>query len=142
MTWTGTSSWCRSTVLGDAELLERAVTNLVQNAVAHNVPGGSVDVRLSAGAETAPAGRGEHRPLISPEASGRPDPAVPARRHGPDVAPTAGSASGCPIVQAVADHHGGRLVLTPLESGGLAVELELPPCRRWGERNGAVGPGN
>jgi len=44
------------------------------------------------------------------------------------------------VVQAIADHHGGRLALTPLEPGGLAVELGLP--LGGGESNGMVGPGN
>jgi hypothetical protein len=29
-------------------------------------------------------------------------------------------------VQAIAEHHAGRLVLTALETGGLEVELVLP----------------
>jgi signal transduction histidine kinase len=45
---------------------------------------------------------------------------------------------GLSIVQAVADHHGGRLLLTPLESGGLSVELEVPV---GGESAGTVGSG-
>jgi len=30
-------------------------------------------------------------------------------------------------VRAVADHHGGTLVLTPRPDGGLVAELSLPP---------------
>ena len=81
-----------ATVLGDEHLLERAVTNLVQNAAEHNVAGGRVDVRLTADGETA---------RLVVESSGAPDqprggggahPAVPARRHGPDLVGPGGGA--------------------------------------------------
>jgi signal transduction histidine kinase len=112
-------------VLGDAELLERAVTNLVQNAVVHNVPGGTVDVRLSAGGTDARLVVASSGPLISPEAAT--GLTLPFRRGVTDrTSSDRGVGLGLSIVQAVADHHGGQLVLTPLESGGLSVELELP----------------
>ncbi|MBJ7358779.1 ATP-binding protein [Nocardioides sp.] len=126
------------TVLGDAQLLERAVTNLVQNAVEHNVPGGRVDVRLTADRAAARLVVESSGPLISPEvAAGL---TLPFRRGVTDrTSSDRGVGLGLSIVQAVADHHGGRLTLTPLESGGLSVELELPV---GGESAGTVGRGN
>jgi signal transduction histidine kinase len=127
------------TVFGDAELLERAVTNIVQNAVLHNVAGGSVDVRLSAGAHTARLVVENSGPLITPEAAA--GLTLPFRRGVTDrTSSDRGVGLGLSIVQAVADHHDGGLVLTPLESGGLVVELDLPVG--GGEGNGLVGPGN
>lgn len=112
-------------VHGDAHLLERAVANLVQNAVVHNVPGGRVDVRLSSTRDTARLVVESSGRLISPEvAAGL---TLPFRRGVTDrTASDRGVGLGLSIVQAVADHHSGRLTLTPLESGGLSVELELP----------------
>lgn len=112
-------------VVGDEHLLERAVSNLVENAVVHNVPGGRVDVRLSAGRDAARLVVESSGALISPEvAAGL---TLPFRRGVTDRTSSGrGVGLGLSIVQAVADHHGGRLVLTPLESGGLAVEMELP----------------
>jgi signal transduction histidine kinase len=127
------------TVFGDAELLERAVTNIVQNAVLHNVAGGSVDVRLSAGVHTARLVVENSGPLITPEAAA--GLTLPFRRGVTDrTSSDRGVGLGLSIVQAVADHHDGGLVLTPLESGGLVVELDLPVG--GGEGNGLVGPGN
>jgi len=37
-----------------------------------------------------------------------------------------GAGLGLSIVSAVAEAHGGRLALAPLEGGGLAAEVELP----------------
>ena len=113
------------TVFGDEELLERAVTNLVQNAVLHNVAGGSVDVRLTADADIARLVVENSGPLITPEAAA--GLTLPFRRGVTDrTSSDRGVGLGLSIVQAVADHHGGRLQLTPLESGGLVVELDLP----------------
>ena len=113
------------TVTGDPELLERAVTNLVHNAAVHNVAGGSVDVRLSTNAGTARLVVENSGPLITTEAAE--GLTLPFRRGVTDrTSSDRGVGLGLSIVQAVVDHHGGRLVLTPLESGGLVVEMELP----------------
>jgi len=125
-------------VHGDGHLLERAVDNLVQNAVVHNVPGGRVDVRLTSTRDTARLVVESSGALISPEvAAGL---TLPFRRGVTDrTSSDRGVGLGLSIVQAVADHHGGRLLLTPLESGGLSVELEIPV---GGESAGTVGSGD
>jgi signal transduction histidine kinase len=112
-------------VNGDGHLLERAVANLVENAVVHNVPGGRVDIRLSATREAARLVVENSGPLIGPDvAAGL---TLPFRRGVTDrTSSDRGVGLGLSIVQAVADHHDGRLTLTPLESGGLSVELEIP----------------
>lgn len=125
-------------VPGDAHLLERAVANLVQNAVEHNVAGGRVDVRLFGGRDTARLVVENSGPLVASDvAAGL---TLPFRRGVKDrTSSDRGVGLGLSIVQAVADHHGGRLRLTPLESGGLSVELEIPV---GGESVGAVGRGH
>jgi signal transduction histidine kinase len=128
------------TVTGDRELLERAVSNLLQNAERHNLPGseGWVDVRLHSrdgGAVLVVSSTGAQ---IDPrDAEGL---TLPFRRGARDrIGSDRGVGLGLSIVQAVADHHGGRLGLTPLEPGGLSVELVLPT---GGDSGRAVGPGN
>jgi signal transduction histidine kinase len=128
------------TVPGDAELLDRAVANLLQNAERHNLPGsqGWVDVRLLT--------RRSEVALVVSSTGVRIDPrdaaalTLPFRRGVRDrVGSDRGVGLGLSVVQAIADHHGGRVELTPLEPGGLAVELVLP---LGVEGHGVVGPGN
>jgi signal transduction histidine kinase len=106
----------RAPLTGDRPLVERLVANLVENAVRHNEPGGSVLVTV--------------RPtLIRVENTGRtiaPDDvrrlAEPFERlHRDCDGPGAGL--GLSIVRAVADAHAARLDLRPRAGGGLVVEV-------------------
>ena len=128
------------TVPGDAELLDRAVGNLLQNAERHNLAGaeGWVDVRLLTRAGAAVLVVSSTGVRI--DASDAADLTLPFRRGVRDrIGSDRGVGLGLSVVQAIADHHGGRLELTPLEPGGLAVELVLPLSV---ESHGVVGPGN
>jgi signal transduction histidine kinase len=113
------------TVVGDAALLGRAVANLVDNAVIHNVPDGTVIVRLGSSGGSARLQVTNTGPFVAADVA--PDLMLPFRRGAADrIASDRGVGLGLSIVQAIAEHHGGQLVLTALESGGLDVELALP----------------
>jgi signal transduction histidine kinase len=110
---------------GDRGLLEQLVTNLVDNAVKHNRPGGWIDVAVATiGSEV----------ILTVVSSGFevPPEAVdrlwePFRRLTSDrLASPAGSGLGLSIVQAVATAHGGEAGAEPVEGGGLRVTVRLP----------------
>ncbi|MEU1304526.1 sensor histidine kinase [Streptomyces shenzhenensis] len=116
-TWTG----------GSAELLLRMVTNLVQNAVVHNLPvGGTVTVHTEAQGDAS---------VLRVENTGHPLP--------PELVPTltepfqrgtervrtdehAGVGLGLAIVHSIVRAHDGTLDLVPRPAGGLLVTVRLP----------------
>jgi two-component system sensor histidine kinase MprB len=108
-----------SVVRGVAGRLERAVANLLDNAVKWSPPGGEIEVTVVAGE-------------------------VVVRDHGPGIdtadlphvfdrfyrAPSAralpGSGLGLAIVKQVADEHGGSVAIESANGGGTLVRLRLP----------------
>ncbi|MDX3075557.1 HAMP domain-containing sensor histidine kinase [Streptomyces sp. NPDC088354] len=112
---------------GSAELLLQMVTNLVQNAIVHNLPeGGSVTVRTEAHGDAS---------VLRVENTGR--------RLPPELVPTltepfqrgtqrvrtgehAGVGLGLAIVRSIVRAHGGSLHLAPRPAGGLLVTVRLP----------------
>jgi signal transduction histidine kinase len=112
-------------IAGSSTLLRRMVENVVENAVRHTQPGGSIDVALTA------ADGGQARVLVS--ASGPvldPDAvaqlAQPFKRLRQDrTGPQDGHGLGLSIVAAVAAAHGGRLDLEGPPEGGLCVRITL-----------------
>ena len=114
--------------VGSPALLLQMITNLVHNAVVHNLPrGGTVTVTTAA----RPGG-----PLLVVENTG---PVLaphlvttltePFRRgtdrvHGDH----AGAGLGLAIVSSIVRAHDGRLALTPRAAGGLRVEVRLRPA--------------
>ena len=115
---------------GSAELLLRMVSNLVQNAVVHNLPGGgSVTVHTEAHGGTS---------VLRVVNTGRPLP--------PELIPTllepfqrgtervrtdehAGVGLGLAIVRSIVRAHDGTLDLVPRPDGGLVVTVRLPERR-------------
>ncbi|MGW2047713.1 sensor histidine kinase [Streptomyces sp. NPDC001858] len=115
---------------GSAELLLRVVTNLVQNAIVHNLPaadgGGAVTVHTEALGDTS---------VLRVENTGRPLPpdlvpnlTEPFRRGTERVRTDehAGVGLGLAIVHSVVRAHDGTLDLAPRPGGGLRVTVRLP----------------
>ncbi len=112
---------------GSAELLLRMVTNLVQNAVVHNLPtGGTVSVRTGAYQDTS---------VLRVENTGRrlpPDLVAtltePFRRGTERVRTDehAGVGLGLAIVDSIVRAHDGTLDLAARPDGGLLVTVRLP----------------
>lgn len=116
------------TVRGDPDRLDRAVANLLDNAVKH---GGGTPVEVVVAAERAD---GDARAMAS----------VVVRDHGHGVDPAhlphifdrfyrapeardrPGSGLGLAIVRQVAETHGGRVDAAAAEGGGTVMTLRLP----------------
>ena len=110
--------------VGDASLVESLVTNLVDNALHHNVAAGRVEVstrRSRVGATLAVRNTG---PVIPP---GEVDRLFePFQRFGRERIGADGHGLGLAIVRAIADAHGADLVARARPEGGLDVEVRLP----------------
>jgi signal transduction histidine kinase len=109
---------------GDPRLLERLVSNLVANAVRHNVPGGCVEVRTLTR---------DGRVTLTVANTG---PVVPADQIGRIFEPfqrldqarssdANGLGLGLSIVQAVADAHDATVAAHQRSGGGLIVEASF-----------------
>jgi signal transduction histidine kinase len=111
-------------VTGDRVLLERLVSNLIDNAVKHNVTGGWVQAstRTEAGiAEITVANGGEHIP-----ADRVTELFEPFRRLSGRTGNRPGSGLGLSIVASVAKAHGGQAEAHARPDGGLDVQITLP----------------
>jgi signal transduction histidine kinase len=119
-------------VAGDRVLLERLASNLVDNAVRHNVTGGWVlaSTRTHAGiAELTVANGGERIP---------PDQVTglfePFRRLAGRTGSRPGSGLGLSIVASVAKAHGGHAEARARPDGGLDVQIRLPTAAHQNHR--------
>lgn len=123
-------------VRGDATLLEQAISNLVQNAVQYNQPGGHVAVIV----EEIPTQRFSLRVLddgegVDPELL----PRLTERAVRGDQARNrneGGQGFGLSIAQRVCDVHGFALTISNAEEGGLRVEIRGPYIDGAQERAG------
>lgn len=112
-------------VHGDARGLERALANLVDNALRHTPPGGRIAIGVSptnGGADVVVADTG---PGVDPDLLDR----LFDRFTRADSArgrAGGGAGLGLSIVAAVAAAHGGSAAAANRDGGGLAVTLHLP----------------
>jgi two-component system sensor histidine kinase MprB len=110
-------------ISGVAARLERAVGNLVDNAVKYGRPGSPVAVRLRRGELTVR----DHGLGISSEDL----PHVFDRFYrGAEARSRPGSGLGLAIVKQVAEQHGGSVWAESAPGGGTCMRLRLPGCER------------
>lgn len=108
----------RETITGNAGSIERALANLVQNAVEHG--GDAIIVRIDAASvEVEDNGQGipkeEHERVLEPFHRLRPH--------------SSGTGLGLNLVKQVVDHHCGRISIAKAETGGAIVRIEFPAAR-------------
>jgi signal transduction histidine kinase len=112
-------------VRGDRPLLERMVGNLVENAVRHNLPEGTVTVLTGSDGEWSSVAVSNTGPRVPDELI--PSLFEPFRRGGtPRTGSDRGLGLGLSIVKAVVVNHGGGVEARPLPEGGLEVVVRLP----------------
>jgi signal transduction histidine kinase len=123
-------------VRGDEQALERAVGNLIENALAHGPEDGPVEVTVTHAGDEVRLTVTDTGPGIPP---GQVEAATTRFWRGEDARARPGSGLGLALVRATAERHGGRL-----EIAGPRIAIVLPALRRLsgdGGRTQADGPG-
>jgi signal transduction histidine kinase len=114
-------------VTGEARLIERLVSNLVENAIRHNEPQGQVRVALESVAGRPTLRISNTGPAVPPEEIARL--LQPFQRLAPNrVGHGAGLGLGLSIVAAIANAHEAALRVQPRDGGGLEIEVNFPPA--------------
>ncbi|HYR33508.1 MAG TPA: ATP-binding protein [Burkholderiales bacterium] len=110
-------------VIGSADLLHRAVENVVRNAVKFTQEGTTVEVRVHTTRTSAVLTVTDHGPGITPSELAKVfDPFY----RGDAGQGTSGFGLGLAIAQRAVDAHGGAIRAANVAGGGLQVEIELP----------------
>ncbi|TCC08219.1 sensor histidine kinase [Kribbella soli] len=102
-----------ATITGDVPLTASLVTNLLANAIRHNVPGGTVDIATADGRLTV---TNTGRTIPPDEISRLTEPFQRAQSQGHGL--------GLAIITAVARAHGAQLTIEPNPAGGLHVTYQ------------------
>lgn len=116
---------------GDPVLIDRLVTNLLQNAIRHNHAGGRAHVDVV----SAPGGNlvrvSNTGPIVSAADAARlTEPFFRTRARTPQRdRVSAGMGLGLALASNIVQVHNGTLVIRPNRSGGLTVTVTFPPAR-------------
>jgi signal transduction histidine kinase len=111
---------------GDPRLIERLVSNLIDNAIGHNVPGGQVEISTGAIDGRAVLSVTNSGPTIPPGDIDRlfqPFQRLDRRR----AHHQSGHGLGLSIVQAIATTHHATISARSLPDGGLSIRVVFPP---------------
>lgn len=113
------------------ELIQEALSNLIDNALRHTPPGGRITVKVLQVPARAVLNVSDNGPGI-PDAE---MPRMAQRFYRASNAVGQGSGLGLAIVASIAKRHGGRLVLAHAPAqGGLSASIELPLDARRGDQ--------
>ncbi|MGK5683540.1 sensor histidine kinase [Actinoplanes sp. URMC 104] len=110
------------TVLGEQVLLERLVTNLVQNALKYNRPDGTIDVRVGDDPALVVSNTGDDVPPEEVTALFEPF----HRRAGTRIDHSGGAGLGLAIARSITQAHGGLITASSTGHDGLRVEVSFP----------------
>jgi signal transduction histidine kinase len=116
-----------ATLYGDPALAERLVANLVDNAIQHNIPGGTVQVTTATSHDHAVLTVSSTGPVIHPDEIDRLF--QPFQRLQSHAAPT-GHGLGLSIVRAIAAAHHATISAQARPGGGLTIDVTFPPPPR------------
>ncbi|GAA2577203.1 ATP-binding protein [Dactylosporangium fulvum] len=112
-------------VTGDARLAASLVTNLVDNALRHNIPGGTVEITTTAPGRLTVSNTGTEIPPAEISRMFQ-----PFQRLGTDrTNQTSGHGLGLAIVAAIAQAHGAPLAAHARPDGGLQITVDFPPTQ-------------
>jgi signal transduction histidine kinase len=122
---TVTASIATAPVLGDDSLLRQLAGNLIDNAVRHNLPHGTLSIHVTSNGDHSTIKIANTGPVIPPGEIERlllPFQRLTSRRPADDD----GLGLGLPIVAAVISAHHGKLIVSPGDCGGLDIEASFP----------------
>src|SRR5581483_6756626 len=127
-----------ATALADPRLLERLISNLIDNAIRHNLPHGRLAITT---------GTRDKRPVLSIENTGPPIPPdqlerlfEPFQRLAERTGHNNGHGLGLSIVRAIATAHHATLHASPAPDGGLAIDVTFPPASGQGSKSAQTAP--
>ncbi|HUA43935.1 MAG TPA: HAMP domain-containing sensor histidine kinase [Solirubrobacteraceae bacterium] len=111
---------------GDPRLLERLITNLIDNAIRHNTPGGHIEITTGTRDRHAFVSISNTGPTIPPEQIQRLFQPF-QRLDGARTRHNHGHGLGLSIVQAIANAHHAELSARSRAEGGLSIVISFPP---------------
>jgi signal transduction histidine kinase len=112
-------------LVGDPFLVQQLVTNLIDNAVRHNIAGGEIQVATATSGGQAVLSVANSGPVVPPAEVDRLF--QPFQRLGTRTARREGSHGlGLSIVRAIAGAHDATLAARPRPGGGLSIEVTFP----------------
>ncbi len=112
---------------GDPRLIERLATNLIDNAIRHNTPGGEIAVTTGTRDRHAFFSIANTGPIVPPEQLTRLFEPF-ERLDGARTRHTGGHGLGLSIVRAIATAHHAELDADARPGGGLTIEVSFPPA--------------
>jgi signal transduction histidine kinase len=107
-------------IVGDAASIERAVANLVQNAVQHGGRSGTITILVKHPADISISDEGDGIPQADRERIFE-----PFQRIG---SPTEGVGLGLHLVKDIVEFHGGRIWVGDASGGGASFNIAFPPA--------------
>ncbi len=110
--------------LGDAHLLARLASNVIDNAIRYNIASGQVHVTTSRRGNESVLTVVNTGPVVEPDEIGRLT--EPFQRHDRARTNSAGLGIGLSIVVAIANAHDADLSIRPRSCGGLDIRIAFP----------------